>query len=451
MDGKDRPSRSGTQFALDAARVGKALVNIIRAAIASGLYGAAIAAAKEAMPLLIKVVAWLIFFFVLFPLLVFVSLPNIFFGFDSADAPNVSDMTQKALSIGSAYMSLEDFEREQMDTIVTYLVSEYAEEGVAIDEIKVTSSLNDDDLCWLIAINSVAKQQNLSAMSAVDIQSLSISRISYIPSLLQLITGEGELATTTTTLKVDFDALDPEELMDELAFDDEAKNWAEVLFNTLSESDALNEYGSYFTADAPSYGGDTGYSGEYLRGDEESNDIDISGFVSPGTKNNLDLAAYAMQAYENSWGYVWGTYGNVLTQSLLDYKIEQYPDGVGNHEDFIEENWLDRRTTDCVGLIKGYGWLDKDTLKIGYAENGMPDYGANQMYEAATVKGTMDTMPDVPGVAVWKKGHIGVYVGDGKVVEAMGTKYGVVMTELEGRGWSAWCEIPFISYMEEES
>jgi hypothetical protein len=25
------------------------------------------------------------------------------------------------------------------------------------------------------------------------------------------------------------------------------------------------------------------------------------------------------------WGYVWGTYGNVLTESLLTYKIEQYP------------------------------------------------------------------------------------------------------------------------------
>ena len=77
----------------------------------------------------------------------------------------------------------------------------------------------------------------------------------------------------------------------------------------------------------------------------------------------------------------------------------------------------------------------------------MPDLGADGMYNAATVKGSMDTMPDTPGLAVWKSGHIGVYIGNGEVIEAMGTKYGVVKTKLEGRGWSAWLEVPYISYM----
>jgi cell wall-associated NlpC family hydrolase len=39
-------------------------------------------------------------------------------------------------------------------------------------------------------------------------------------------------------------------------------------------------------------------------------------------------------------------------------------------------------------------------------------------------------MPDIPGLAVWHDGHIGVYIGGGQVIEAMGTKYGVVKTEL---------------------
>lgn len=50
---------------------------------------------------------------------------------------------------------------------------------------------------------------------------------------------------------------------------------------------------------------------------------------------------------KNNWGYVWGTYGNVLTQSLFDYKLKQYPEGVGDYEDFIRENWLGRRTADA--------------------------------------------------------------------------------------------------------
>lgn len=55
-------------------------------------------------------------------------------------------------------------------------------------------------------------------------------------------------------------------------------------------------------------------------------------------------------------GYVWGTCGNVLTESLFAYKLKQYPDGVRKYENFIRANWLGRRTADCVGLIKGYGW-----------------------------------------------------------------------------------------------
>ncbi len=76
----------------------------------------------------------------------------------------------------------------------------------------------------------------------------------------------------------------------------------------------------------------------------------------------------------------------------------------------------------------------------------MPDVGADGMYNAATVKGLMDTMPETPGLAVWKSGHIGVYIGNGEVIEAMGTKYGVVKTKLEGRGWKAWLEAPYINY-----
>jgi hypothetical protein len=195
-------------------------------------------------------------------------------------------------------------------------------------------------------------------------------------------------------------------------------------------------------------GGDT-FSGGYARGDGVSIELDVSAFVDPTTKNNLDLVTYAENAWENGWGYVWGTYGSVLTDSLFASKLAQYPDGVGNYEDFIRQNWLGRRTTDCVGLIKGYGWLDTSTMSISYGINGMPDVGADGMYNNATVKGDMSTMPDTPGLAVWHSGHIGVYIGNGEVIEAMGTKYGVVKTQLSERSWTAWLQIPYINYISE--
>ena len=146
---------------------------------------------------------------------------------------------------------------------------------------------------------------------------------------------------------------------------------------------------------------------------------------------------------------MWGTCGWVLTDSLFASKLAQYPDGVGSYEDFIRENWLGGRTTDCVGLIKGYGWLNVSDMSIGYGINGMPDVGADQMYANATVKGDMPSMPDTPGLAVWHSGHIGVYIGNGEVVEAMGTKYGVVKTKLSERSWTAWLEVPYINYISE--
>ena len=212
----------------------------------------------------------------------------------------------------------------------------------------------------------------------------------------------------------------------------------------ITEDDKSN-IDHIYTMIAGSTGGGS-YSGEYLRGDGSSIELDISAFTDPTTKNAADLVTYAIHAWESGWGYVWGTYGSVLTDSLFAYKLEQYPDGVGSYADFIRANWLGGRTTDCVGLIKGYGWLNPDTMTIEYGTNGMPDLGANQMYYNASVSGTIDTMPDIPGLAVWHDGHIGVYIGDGYVIEAMNTKKGVVKTKLEGRGWTHWLQIEYINY-----
>lgn len=197
------------------------------------------------------------------------------------------------------------------------------------------------------------------------------------------------------------------------------------------------------------YGGAGSYTGKIEYGGNNGVPLEGLNLLHPESKNNLDLVAYARNSFASRWGYVWGTYGDVLTDSLFAYKLEQYPDGVGTYEDFIRSNWLGGRTTDCVGLIKGYGWFSPDTKKIEYGTNGMPDVSADGMYNAAAVKGSINTMSDLPGLAVWKSGHIGIYVGSGEVIEAMGTKYGVVKTPLDGRGWKAWLEVPSIQYIGE--
>lgn len=80
----------------------------------------------------------------------------------------------------------------------------------------------------------------------------------------------------------------------------------------------------------------------------------------------------------------------------------------------------------------------------------MPDIGADTMYENATEKGTIDTIPEIPGLAVWHEGHIGIYIGNGKVIQAANTTAGVILTNLNDTAWTHWLKVPYISYIEEQ-
>ena len=179
--------------------------------------------------------------------------------------------------------------------------------------------------------------------------------------------------------------------------------------------------------------------------------IDISGYVDPSTKNNLDLVQWAIAAEKAGWGYVWGTYGEVLSSAMLEAKLEQYPEELAEQEEFIREHWLHSRTADCAGLIKGYGWLNAETRELEYGTNGMPDLGSDDFYANATEKGSIDTIPELPGLAVWREGHIGIYVGNGEVIHASRTTVGVIRSRLADGDWTHWLEIPYISYLPDVS
>lgn len=376
------------------------------------------------------------------PMLMLCAVPSFFFGSDSSKDADVQRLTKQASSIGGVCLSLSQFENTVIDAIVTSIVAEYEEQDISVDQITVESRFDEESLQWFTAINSVAHAQNLEELSVDEIRQLCAARLSYSFKLL----GESD-----ATLRVSVDPLDPDAWMDKLNFTDEARTWAGAIFDTLSQSDAMSKYALYYT-DTADYGGDNGYSGVALHGGSFGNDIDTADFIDPSAKNAHDLAAYAVQAWENNWGYVWGTFGNILTPSLLEYKASQYPDGVGKYRAFIEQNYLNRRTTDCIGLVKSYGWFNAETGGIDYGSNGVPDYSANEMYRNAVSKGAahgeIADMPDIPGLVLWKEGHTGVYIGGGYAIEAMSTSKGVCKTAVAGRGWQAWYMPTYIDYGE---
>ena len=165
-------------------------------------------------------------------------------------------------------------------------------------------------------------------------------------------------------------------------------------------------------------------------------------------KTNEGLAAYARKALAEGWRYWYGATGVKCTAELLARKTAQYPehyksDRTARYNRDIAEG---RMAADCIGLVKGYMWLDEDTGRQVYKANACPDASANGMFAQAAEKGDIASMPDVPGLMVRFNGHTGVYVGGGKVIEARGFNYGVVETEIDRRPWTHWYRLPGLIY-----
>lgn len=62
----------------------------------------------------------------------------------------------------------------------------------------------------------------------------------------------------------------------------------------------------------------------------------------------------------------------------------------------------------------------------------------------------VDTLPEIPGLAVWHEGHIGIYIGNGQVIHASSTMVGVIQTPIGSSGWTHWLKIPYITYLDSD-
>ena len=160
-------------------------------------------------------------------------------------------------------------------------------------------------------------------------------------------------------------------------------------------------------------------------------------------KTGQGLAEYAIAQLGRP--YWWGCFGQRADGALYAQKKKQYP-GYYTATDFPSQ--YGQKVHDCVGLIKGYLWCDSPD---GYPKyNAAQDVAVEGLYRKCSRKGDISTLPETPGVCVFmaNMGHVGVYIGDGYVVEAMGHAYGVVKTQLHNRNWSLWGMPSWLTYNE---
>lgn len=146
------------------------------------------------------------------------------------------------------------------------------------------------------------------------------------------------------------------------------------------------------------------------------------------------------------WGYVYGAQGETWTDALAEKWSAQARKGLrpvpsGRNRDtyFTQDcaRWEGRRVADCSGGI---------VYAIQQYNADFSDRNANSFYSIAQEKGKIDTLPETPGLGLWRKGHIGLYVGGGYAIEFRGTAYGCVKTRVDARGWTHWMQLAGVEY-----
>lgn len=169
---------------------------------------------------------------------------------------------------------------------------------------------------------------------------------------------------------------------------------------------------------------------------------------------NLQLVDFCKQAKRLPTVYMWGTYGKVITKSLLNDKAKQYPNRYSQTRQALLKKRIDGvcRGCDCTGLIKWALWTNCDITQTP-RYSSKTDRGTAGLYNAAKEKGATAVMPELQGIVLYKTGHVGVYIGNGKVIECtLGARGdGVVETKFSDGRWTNWLKVPEITYIVPET
>ena len=159
-----------------------------------------------------------------------------------------------------------------------------------------------------------------------------------------------------------------------------------------------------------------------------------------------DLINKFQYALSNHLGYIYGAAGGIWTQAQQNRATREQTVKWG-------QQWVGHHVADCSGL---FSWAFKEL-------GGYMYHGSDTMYRKYTqAKGTLkngkrtDGKELLPGTAVftWKEkdqkyGHVGLYIGNGKVIEAYGTQKGVIESSVTDKRWTNWGELDGVSYSDE--
>lgn len=160
------------------------------------------------------------------------------------------------------------------------------------------------------------------------------------------------------------------------------------------------------------------------------------------------LIAKFQYALDNKWGYIWGKKHEYWTKEKQEAYVREYS-GDPDRQQSCEYGgkWAGHWVTDCSGL---FSWAFE---QLG----GYMYHGSNTMFNKyCTATGKLksgkrsDGKTLLPGTAVFtgtdRHGHVGLYIGNGWVIEAQGSKTGVVKSKVSLSKWTYWGELKGVNY-----
>ncbi len=171
-------------------------------------------------------------------------------------------------------------------------------------------------------------------------------------------------------------------------------------------------------------------------------------------KTAQGLAEHARTCLVINTVYTWGGLGEPLTRRFIRLKKKTYPNVYTREyrKKFKICYGRGYRCFDCSGLIKNYmmGGLEHFRLQPEL------DMNTSMLLQQAEKSGTIDTLPELPGVCLYMEGktegrHVGIYMGNQIVIECTSNKdlgNGVIQTKLSDRIWTHWFYCPTVNYEE---
>ena len=161
----------------------------------------------------------------------------------------------------------------------------------------------------------------------------------------------------------------------------------------------------------------------------------------------IKLSDYAKEALADNWGCIQGTCGMKWTaakQKALEKTTD--PDRVSSRK--YGRQWIGHRVADDAGLISGF--FSQHKARMAHSSDALFRNGCQARRTLQGGRRT-DGKPLLPGTAVFNydtvKGtyyHVGIFIGDGLVIEAGEAQSGVITSKITR--WGYWGELKGLDY-----